>query len=103
MTKPITVTVDPIRLEGAKDVLESNMKTIAALADALIVLTALERAPKHHDTHPSHELYTGGGYAHGQRLNSDTLPVIAAHIKYLADDADNEVGSFFERLEAGHA
>lgn len=65
-------------------------KTAAALLDAAEVLSALERAPEHHDTHPSHNIRTGGGYAHGRRLQNDTLPTLLAHARYLVKSSMND-------------
>lgn len=93
MNKPLTV--DPVQLEDAKSVLDFNMRAISAMADAVEVLTALV-------TLPDAAVSTADGYALGRRLNCDTLPVLAEHIKYLADKVDNEIGFFFYQLGADH-
>ena len=38
---------------------QDQLKSAAAIVDAVSVLCALERAPEHHDTHPSHNITTG--------------------------------------------
>jgi hypothetical protein len=76
------------------------LENISALADAIKVLTALERSPVHQDTHPGHDIKTGGGYAHNHRLCTATLPKLSEHVRYLADDLHNRLGCFFEKLES---
>jgi hypothetical protein len=86
-------------IECEKNISERNLETIKCLADALEVLTALERAPEHQDTHPGHNIRTGNGYAHNHRVSNDTMPTLLAHINYLASEVDDRLDVLFERLE----
>ncbi len=91
--------LDRVEFECLKSSTSYNLKVILAIADALEVLVALERAPEHHDAHPSHGIVTGAGCAHGRRVFNDTMPDLLSHIHYLAGDIDNELGVFFEKFD----
>ena len=71
-------------------VIDEQLMAARAVCDAAAVLVALERAPSHHDTHPSHNLLTGGGYAHGLKVNDETLPTLLKHAATLIDMAHND-------------
>lgn len=79
-----------IEVENLYGVVAEELKSAAAILDAAEVLSALERAPEHHDTHPSHNIKTGGGYAHGRRLLDGTLPTVLSHVRYLVESALND-------------
>lgn len=68
-----------------------------AIAGAARVLCVLERAPAHHDTHPSHNIITGNGYAHGLRVSHECLPRLLEHACYLIESSLNEVDCMRER------
>lgn len=86
------------QIECAQHLLADNLDIIAALADALEVLTALERTPVHQDTHPSHNIRTGGGYAGGRRVAAGTMPRLLAYIGYLATDTREQLDELFGEL-----
>lgn len=69
---------------------QEQLKSAAAIVDAVSVLCALERAPEHHDTHPSHNIVTGGGKAHGLGVRNDTMPTLLQHAKNLIELANND-------------
>lgn len=69
---------------------DSQIKAALSIIDAVCVLSALERTPEHHDTHPSHNIKTGGGFAHGRKLHDDTLPILLEHAHFLVSSADND-------------
>lgn len=77
-------------IEGGYEIAACQLKAAAALLDAAAVLCALERAPVHQDTHPSHDIRTGGGYAHGLRLKADTLPTLLEHAMFLVQMSEND-------------
>ena len=68
----------------------SQIKAAMAIIDAARILSALERAPEHHDTHPSHNIKTGGGFAHGLKLYDETLPVLLEHAYHLVIEANSD-------------
>jgi len=68
-----------------------------AIVGAARVLCALERAPAHHDTHPSHHIITGKGYAHGLRVSHDCLPRLLEHACYLIESSLNAADCMRER------
>lgn len=90
--------MDKTQVECVQLVVDGNLEIIAALADALEVLTALERTPEHQDTHPSHNIRTGGGYAGGRRISSGTMPRLLAHIGYLVTDTRGQLDELFGEL-----
>ncbi len=69
---------------------QEQLKSAAAIVDAVSVLCAVERAPEHHDTHPSHNITTGGGKAHGIGVRNDTMPKLLRHAKSLIELANND-------------
>lgn len=69
---------------------QEQLKSAAAIVDAVSVLCALERAPEHHDTHPSHNITTGGGKAHGLGVRNETMPTLLQHAKSLIELANND-------------
>ena len=73
------------------DQAREGFETVEAILDVAAVLTALERAPVHQDTHPSHDIRTGGGYAHGRRLAHGSLPKLLAHACGVLQLAMNDV------------
>lgn len=77
-------------IQGGYEMADGQLKAAAALIDAAAVLCALERAPVHQDTHPSHDIRTGGGYAHGLRLKTDTLPTLLEHALFLVEMSAND-------------
>ena len=84
-------------------VLDERLKAAEAICDAAAVLCALERAPVHHDTHPGHNIVTGGGVAHGERTAHDTLPILLRHARTLIEMSLDEAGCFCEEVEGGAA
>lgn len=69
---------------------QEQLKSAAAIVDAVSVLCAVERAPEHHDTHPSHNITTGGGKAHGIGVRNDTMPKLLRHAKSLIELTNND-------------
>lgn len=51
----------------------------------------------HHDTHPSHNIRTGGGYAHGRRVFKETLPTLLEHAHTLVSLAFNDFDMLREK------
>jgi hypothetical protein len=76
-------------LQNIHDIADSELTVVCHILDACIVLSALERAPEHHDTHPSHNIKTGGGFAHGNRLSAETLPALLLHAMHLVGSAND--------------
>ncbi|MFT3960505.1 hypothetical protein [Propionivibrio sp.] len=85
-------------VENSVLIADSDMKAVLAILNAAEILCALERSPEHQDTHPSHDIKTGGGYAHGRRLWNDTLPDLLKHAHGLANMAIDEYGVVNEKL-----
>lgn len=84
-------------IENLELVADGQLQAALAIIDAARVLCALERAPEHHDTHPSHDIKTGGGFAHGLKLHNGTLPTLLAHAHYLVAMADNDYDVALEK------
>lgn len=82
---------------------QEQLKSAAAIVDAVSVLCALERAPEHHDTHPSHNITTGGGKAHGLGVRDDTMPRLLQHAKSLIELANNDADVMCEKAIDGLA
>jgi hypothetical protein len=78
------------------EITKSQAQAAAAILDAARVLCALERAPEHHDTHPDHNIKTGGGFAHGLRLAAETLPAMLDHANDLVVSLLNDVDAMRE-------
>ena len=70
--------------------INEQLNVARAICDAAAILTALEKAPSHHDTHPSHNILTGGGFAHGLRVSIETFPNLLKHAGSLIDLAHND-------------
>lgn len=79
---------------------DDNSKSAAAILDAARVLCALERAPEHQDSHPGHNIKTGGGFAHGARLYADTLPTLLSHAFDLVHRSRDDYGIAVEQALA---
>ena len=79
------------QMQSLFDIAYDGMQTATAIIDAARVLCALERSPEHHDTHPSHNIKTGGGFAHGIRAKDHTLPAILCHAHHMIEVAMNDV------------
>ena len=79
-----------VEIEDLAACADSQVKAAMAIIDAARILSALERAPEHHDTHPSHNIKTGGGFAHGLKLYDETLPVLLEHAYHLVIEANND-------------
>jgi hypothetical protein len=77
-------------VENQYGVIREQLRAVEAILDAAEVLSALERAPAHHDTHPSHGIFTGGAYAHGRRCADDTLPNLLLHAQGLVQMTRND-------------
>lgn len=77
-------------VQNCFDVAIEQTRAALAIIDAVRVLCALERSPEHHDTHPDHNIKTGGGFAHGLRLYNDTLPTMLSHAHGLVDMSLND-------------
>lgn len=84
-------------LENSYVMIRGELGAAEAIAGAARVLCALERAPAHHDTHPSHNIITGNGYAHGLRVSNDCLPGLLEHVCHLIESSLNEAGCMRER------
>ena len=69
---------------------ESQTEAALAILDAVCVLCELERAPEHQDSHPSHNIRTGGGFAHGRRVFDSTLSTLIDHAHYLVTSSSDE-------------
>jgi len=80
----------------------AQCEVACAIIDAAAVLCALDRAPAHHDTHPSHNIITGAGYASGRRVASDTLPKILKHARTLVDMSMNDFDVMREKMGVSH-
>lgn len=87
-----------IDVESSMLIADSDMKAVFAILNAAEILCALERTPEHYDTHPSHDIKTGGGYAHGRQLWNDTLPNLLSYANGLAIMAHDEYGAANEKL-----
>ena len=72
------------------DVAYQQCEAACAIIDAATVICVLERAPAHQDTHPSHNIITGAGHAHGLRVKIDTLPKMLAHAQSLVEMSMND-------------
>ncbi len=77
--------------------IRGELQAAEATTGAARVLCALERAPAHHDTHPSHNIITGNGYAHGLRVSNESMPRMLEHVCYLIESALNEADCMRER------
>ena len=84
-------------LQNQFEVAKEQIDAATAILDAASVLCALERSPVHHDTHPSHNIRTGGGYAHGYRVFKETLPTLLVHAHTLVSLAFNDIDTMRER------
>lgn len=84
-------------LEMSYALIRNELEAAEAIASAARVLCALERAPAHHDTHPSHNIITGNGYAHGLRVPNGCLPRLLEHACYLIESSLNEADCMRER------
>ena len=76
-------------LQNTYDVADSELSIASHILDACIVLSALERSPEHYDGHPSYNIKTGGGFAHGNRLSVETLPALLLHAVHLIGSAND--------------
>lgn len=85
-------------MRNVESVADGTLKDVEAILDAVAVLCALERSPEHHDAHPSHDLKTGGGYAHGTRLHDDTLPRLLNHARGLVQMANDDYKGINEEV-----
>lgn len=94
-----------VEMADSYTIASGQLDAAAAILDAIAVLCALERAPEHHDTHPSHNITTGAGNAHGLRLRNDTLPTLAKHaldlVQIAGDDFDCVRESVIDFLKGG--
>lgn len=77
-------------VQNTFDVINSQLEAVTAICNAVEILTSLERSPEHQDTHPSHNIRTGAGYAHGLRVYGDTMPILMRHAKMLVDMSIND-------------
>ena len=84
-------------LQNQFELAKEQIEAATAILDAASVLCALERSPVHQDSHPSRNIRTGGGYAHGRKVFSDTLPDLLAHASTLVLMAFNDIGVMRER------
>ena len=84
-------------IQNQFEIANEQIEAAGAILNAASVLCALERSPVHQDTHPSHNIRTGGGYAHGHRLYADTLPTLLEHAHTLVSMAFNDIDVMRER------
>ena len=84
-------------LQNQFELAKEQIEAATAILDAASVLCALERSPVHHDTHPSHNIRTGGGYAHGRRVFKETLPTLLEHAHTLVSLAFNDFDMLREK------
>ena len=84
-------------LQNQFELAKEQIEAATAILDAASVLCALERSPVHHDTHLSHNIRTGGGYAHGHRVFKETLPTLLEHAHTFVSMAFDDVGRLRER------
>lgn len=96
-TAASSITRTTEELEDLFSIAYSGLESVKATLDAAEVLTALERAPVHHDTHPSHNIRTGGGYAHGSRLADGTLPKLLSYARFVLEVAVNDIDGMREK------
>ena len=87
-------------IEDLASIADEQIKAALAIIDAAKVLCALERAPEHHDNHPSHNIKTGAGFAHGLKLSNGTLPILLAHAYCLVEMANNDYDVMREKAVA---
>ena len=90
-TVPKTITSVCEDIQNQFEVAKEQIEAAGAILDAASVLCALERSPVHQDTHSSHNIRTGGGYAHGHRIFADTLPTLLEHAHTLVTMAFNDI------------
>lgn len=76
--------------------IEGQSEVALAVVDAVTVLCALERAPEHHDTHPSRNITTGAGRAHGLRVANATLPTLLRHARDMIEASCNDADVMHE-------
>lgn len=88
----------PNDVQNACGVVFEQLQAALAICDAIEILAALERAPEHQDCHPSHDIKTGGGYAHDLKTKDVTLPILANHVKTLIDMSINDVDCMREEV-----
>ena len=93
-----TATKIANEVQNAFDVVNCQLEAAMAICNAVEILTALDRTPEHQDAHPSHNIRTGGGYAHGLRIQGDTMPILMRHAKALIDMSINDVDVMREQV-----
>lgn len=101
VAKPGTANVDTSeasrRFDEAAARLDETFPVARALADALKVLTALERSVAHGER-PG--MTTGNGYADGHAVIDATMPELASHLCGLIDQMEQDANTIREESEA---
>ena len=77
----------------------NQIEAALSIIDAAGVLCELERAPVHQDAHPSANITTGGGYAHGRRSFDSTLPKLLEQAHSLVTSSVEEFGCIYADAE----
>ena len=83
-------------IQNQYEVAKEQINAGAAILDAAAVLCSLERSKVYQDSHPSFNIRTGGGYAHGRRVFDSTLPTLLEHAHSLVSMALNDVDGMRE-------
>lgn len=96
-SNPVVVSKTINEIEDLFRPAYEQCEAACAIIDAVNVLSALERAPVHQDTHPSHNIRTGGGYASGRTIAPETMPLMLAHARSLIEMAMNDFDVLRER------
>ena len=78
--KTATNAITSFDIESANISLKFGCDALSAIANAIEVLSSIQPPP--------------------DRLRSNTIARLASHAAYLADDLNNEIGCFTEKVEA---
>jgi hypothetical protein len=93
----VTTGAFPARVDKAGGRLDTTFPVARALADALKVLTALERSVSHGDR-PG--MATGNGYADGYAVIDATMPDLASHLRGLIEQMEQDANTIREEYES---
>lgn len=88
----------PRRVDKAGGRLDETFPVARALADALKVLTAIERASVAHAERPG-GMMTGQGYADGHAVVDTTMPELASHLRGLIEQMEQDTYTIREEYE----
>lgn len=87
----------PSRVDAAADQLDENLPVARAIADALKVLTALERVSAQAERPGTS---TGEGYADGYAVVDATMPELASHLRGLIEQIEEDASCIREEYDA---